>query len=588
MFFYDKDMERMMQLKKQEIMREMEKAKSRILKELNCVKRSVNTDFRDLLADYNRIDFQMKQLIAHFKTEIEKVTAGYSELITLKFAEYNDMVVDKVEQLEILEREIELFFNTKTAELEAIQTTVQNLIEQIEYIENNSVTTDKLEEVRATLAREITDVGNELAELTENLNLTMPEILNDLEGIHDTIKAIQKKIVPADWNAADSEPGHVLNRTHWLDKVEIVFDGTVDNKEQSTIDGNCYVKVHHSFIPIEKIIGCTLSTLDTSFIIDSFSIDDGSEHFGLPFYTISASNIPLCFVLDGEVSFEGYTLNRGVWFITTEGVQVCSIIGEETIHKIDSKFLPSPDWNETDETKGTFIKNKPSVVQPDWLEDDESNPAYIKNKPTVVQSDWNEADEESVSYIKGRTHYLIGSNSYRLFGVASWAYEPGETYSAGLFVSYEYPIKEAVRFYLYINDVEHDLGYIAIPFTYEYLMSQKTAECVFYENTIDNIKVKLSFECVEGQTPKWTYYMENTDSITHKIGIDITVLDIEVKTLESFYLSPNAYPGYVLTAGEKDTMEWKRPNVLTSPNGTDYILSVSDDGTLSATPLTTE
>lgn len=578
-----------MQLKKQEIMCEMEKAKARILKELNCVKRSIHTDFHDLLADYNRIDFEMKQLTAYFKAEIAKVTAEYSNLISLKFAEYNDMVVDKVEQLEILEREIELYFSNKSTELQSMQDTVQSLIERVEYVETNSVTTDELNAVK-------TELQNAINEWIESETLYFERVAGDITRLMDELDAIRTEldrtselaaIVP-DWSAAEGEPGHVLNRTHWSDKSEIVFDGTVDNKEQSTIDGNCYVKVHHSFIPIEKIIGCTLSTLDASFIIDSFNIDDGSEYFDCSFYTISDSNTPLVFVLDGELSFEGYTLNRGVWFIATEGVQVCSIIGEETIHKIDSKFLPSPDWNETDETKGTFIKNKPSVVQPDWLEDDESNPAYIKNKPTVAQSDWNEADEESVSYIKGRTHYLIGSNSYRLFGVAGWAYEPGETYSADLFISYEYPIKEAVRFYLYIDDVEHDLGYIAIPFTYEYLMSQKTAECVFYENTIDNIKVKLSFECVEGQTPKWAYYMENTDSITHKIGIDITVLDIEVKTLEPFYLSPNAYPGYVLTAGEKDTMEWKRPNVLTSPNGTDYILSVSDDGTLSATPLTTE
>lgn len=52
------------------------------------------------------------------------------------------------------------------------------------------------------------------------------------------------------------------------------------------------------------------------------------------------------------------------------------------------------DWNETDSSKPSFIKNRPAItgqVQANWNEEDTSAPSFIQNKPTFeqVQSDWN-------------------------------------------------------------------------------------------------------------------------------------------------------------------------------------------------------
>lgn len=65
------------------------------------------------------------------------------------------------------------------------------------------------------------------------------------------------------------------------------------------------------------------------------------------------------------------------------------------------------DWNETDNTKASFIKNKPSATtqeQADWNQSDNTKVDYIKNKPTIpdaqVQSDWTESNTSSKAYIQ--------------------------------------------------------------------------------------------------------------------------------------------------------------------------------------------
>lgn len=55
------------------------------------------------------------------------------------------------------------------------------------------------------------------------------------------------------------------------------------------------------------------------------------------------------------------------------------------------------DWNQSDNTKVDYIKNKPSIpaaqIQSDWNQSDNTQVDYIKNKPTIpaaqVNSDWN-------------------------------------------------------------------------------------------------------------------------------------------------------------------------------------------------------
>ncbi len=68
------------------------------------------------------------------------------------------------------------------------------------------------------------------------------------------------------------------------------------------------------------------------------------------------------------------------------------------------------DWNQNDNTKDDFIKNKPSIpaaqIQSDWSQSDNTKVDYIKNKPTIpdaqIQSDWDQTNGSSKDYIKNK------------------------------------------------------------------------------------------------------------------------------------------------------------------------------------------
>jgi hypothetical protein len=72
--------------------------------------------------------------------------------------------------------------------------------------------------------------------------------------------------------------------------------------------------------------------------------------------------------------------------------------------------VPQADWNETNSSDPSYIKNKPSIpaaqVQSDWSQSDSSAVDYIKNKPSIpaaqVQSDWSQSDSSAVDYIKNK------------------------------------------------------------------------------------------------------------------------------------------------------------------------------------------
>ena len=91
---------------------------------------------------------------------------------------------------------------------------------------------------------------------------------------------------------------------------------------------------------------------------------------------------------------------------------------------------PQSDWNQHDETKPDYIKNKPTIlteedvndlvsqhggqfvqVQSDWNQTDTTKVDFIKNKPQIpevkpqVQSDWSQMDETKPDYIKNKTHH---------------------------------------------------------------------------------------------------------------------------------------------------------------------------------------
>lgn len=79
--------------------------------------------------------------------------------------------------------------------------------------------------------------------------------------------------------------------------------------------------------------------------------------------------------------------------------------GDKTSEELHITQVQS-DWDESDSSEPSYIRNKPThfeQVQADWDESDSEAADYIKNKPVIpdpqVQADWDESDSEAVSYI---------------------------------------------------------------------------------------------------------------------------------------------------------------------------------------------
>ena len=77
MFVYDKDMERVMQAKKREILCEMEQTKERILRELSGVDKMTMTRLRQVLDDYNKIEYMITTKINAIEQRVINFTGAY-------------------------------------------------------------------------------------------------------------------------------------------------------------------------------------------------------------------------------------------------------------------------------------------------------------------------------------------------------------------------------------------------------------------------------------------------------------------------------------------------------------------------------
>ncbi|AUR86011.1 6-phosphogluconate dehydrogenase [Vibrio phage 1.081.O._10N.286.52.C2] len=82
------------------------------------------------------------------------------------------------------------------------------------------------------------------------------------------------------------------------------------------------------------------------------------------------------------LDFKVYGISNGMWTAVTEEAPED---GESYVRRdTDWVVFPQSDWDVTDITQPSFIKNKPAIAQSDWDITDSLSPAYILNKPDPV------------------------------------------------------------------------------------------------------------------------------------------------------------------------------------------------------------
>lgn len=187
MFLFDKDMERVMLAKKKEVLNEIEDAKKRVLHELYCIKESVHTDLCAMLADYNRIQFELQKLSDDLKKQMEDTSNNLTLIVA---ARLDDL------------KELEQGFNEALLELESLKSQVDGLIVTWEQIAQNALTQEDLEALRT-----------ELVEMINNIDVS-----EELEQLATELRAeIATAGVPGDWDEIDeNSSAYIKNKPFYM------------------------------------------------------------------------------------------------------------------------------------------------------------------------------------------------------------------------------------------------------------------------------------------------------------------------------------------------------------------------------------
>ena len=94
---------------------------------------------------------------------------------------------------------------------------------------------------------------------------------------------------------------------------------------------------------------------------------------------------------------------------------------DSAIQPTEGKTLSSNDYTDDEKMKLANIEDGAQVnVQADWNQTDTTKNDYIKNKPIILQADWNQIDATQNDYVKNKPTVVTG-------GIYEWNYVESET-----------------------------------------------------------------------------------------------------------------------------------------------------------------
>ena len=157
----------------------------------------------------------------------------------------------------------------------------------------------------------------------------------------------------SDWNAAETEPGHVLNRTHWIETVEMdnTFDGDMTERDTIMLDEGTYlVKMSDQILTADDLYGETLTVYmmgedpeEMTFELSADNVTDMNPN-GIP--AVMANEVLWC--VQSDFNVDGISMETGVYFlcIIRDGVPFayakktsCLDGTKDVVHKLDNKYL---------------------------------------------------------------------------------------------------------------------------------------------------------------------------------------------------------------------------------------------------------
>lgn len=161
----------------------------------------------------------------------------------------------------------------------------------------------------------------------------------------------------ADWAATDLDLGHILNRTHWSERVEgnNTFNGDLSGRNVTQVDDGMYlVKMSDEVFTVNDLLGHKLTLYmrgeDPEMMTYELTTDNT--------YDLSSEGIPVVMACEGlwciqhDFAFDGMSFKAGTYFlcITDDaGSRAYAVEAsclppvQEIIHKLDTKYLDA-EW----------------------------------------------------------------------------------------------------------------------------------------------------------------------------------------------------------------------------------------------------
>lgn len=275
MYYYDKDVHRMMTQKKIEILKELDCAKHRILKELSGVDKITLTRLRQILDDYNQIEYDLTQRFTAFENKIllmikdsgtdgESIAHALDELkeelentITTNRNEVDQIIEDTCDYLD---DKINTLSTQVTANTEAIKAigAVDGGEGLGEIASNVSLNTERLTALEPKVEDNTTDINT--------LELKVLELLDvgsDIDSMQDSIATNAQNIANNAQNIATNAQDIATNAQDIANNAEDIesLRNDVDNKQ-------------------DVVTGAITNVTNTNLQPDIVAISDGNGKIG--------------------------------------------------------------------------------------------------------------------------------------------------------------------------------------------------------------------------------------------------------------------------------------------------------------------
>lgn len=295
----------------------------------------------------------------------------------------------------------------------------------------------RIKRVEENVPTQIDDAINQLLDGAPQALDTLKELANALGNNPDIITELNNKIdsidIKKDWNQNDENADdYIENRTHYKENSEYIFysdesfnnqltiDEAVERLESSSNMGNgIYFKYKRIRVADNTVVSSEIGQFYVLFGINRllFAYKTGSGYNIVSNkYSSGYKNLDILNRADitKETLINWIKNNVDGYDISGNNGNIIANLekSEEVYHKLDKEYLYTPDWNQSNEEDGSFIKNKTH-----WFEKGECifYTQYYNGSSTPRESIDDIIDRLFTSIENEPNENIISTNSY--FGI---------------------------------------------------------------------------------------------------------------------------------------------------------------------------